>query len=218
MVLVLSATAMASSHVGREVERAASKHKQIIAFRIDAAALSPALEYFLSDSQWIDVQALGISAALSKLADAAGQGAWATNAAAPVILANRVRPSIGGNSKRIVIVAAVIGAGVAVALGMHFWSSDRKDASAEFAPVSDKSIGVLPFADLSEKNDQEYFADGIAEEVLDRLAKVPGLRVVGRASSFQFKGRNVDPASIGQRSALVTCWRAACAKRPGAFG
>src|SRR5882724_5396209 len=65
------------------------------------------------------------------------------------------------------------------------------------AAISDKSIAVLPFTDMSEKKDQEYFADGIAEEVLDRLAKVPGLRIVGRASSFQFKGKNADPISIG---------------------
>jgi TolB-like protein len=63
--------------------------------------------------------------------------------------------------------------------------------------VSDKSIAVLPFTDLSEKKDQEYFADGMAEEILDRLAKVPGLRAIGRASSFQFKGKNADPANIG---------------------
>jgi adenylate cyclase len=50
---------------------------------------------------------------------------------------------------------------------------------------------------MSEKKDQEYFADGIAEEVLDRLSKVPGLKVVGRASSFQFKGKSADPPSIG---------------------
>ncbi len=61
----------------------------------------------------------------------------------------------------------------------------------------DKSVAVLPFADMSEKKDQEYFADGIAEEVLDRLAKVPGLKVVGHASSFQFKGTNTDPGGIG---------------------
>ena len=74
MVLVLSASAMASAHVGREVERAASKRKPIIAFRIDAALLSPELEYFLSNSQWIDVPALGMPAALAKLAEAVGRG------------------------------------------------------------------------------------------------------------------------------------------------
>ena len=81
---------------------------------------------------------------------------------------------------------------------MRFWSSNhRATQPRRRRAISDKSIAVLPFADMSEKKDQEYFADGIAEEVLDRLAKVPGLKVVGRASSFQFKGKSADPASIG---------------------
>src|SRR3984957_17544125 len=74
VVLVMSDGAVASAHVGREVERAASKRKPIIAFRIDAAPLSAALEYFLSQSQWIDVPALGLKAALAKLAEAAKSG------------------------------------------------------------------------------------------------------------------------------------------------
>jgi TIR domain len=72
VVLLLSQDAVASSHVGREVERAASKHKPIIAFRIDRAPLNRALEYFLSESQWIDVPAIGMSAELTKLTEAAG--------------------------------------------------------------------------------------------------------------------------------------------------
>src|ERR1700676_240774 len=74
LVLVLSGAAMASEHVSREVERAGSKHKQIIAFRVDSAALSAELEYFLSRSQWIDVPVLGMPAALVRLAEAVGQG------------------------------------------------------------------------------------------------------------------------------------------------
>ena len=58
--------------------------------------------------------------------------------------------------------------------------------------VAEKSIAVLPFVDLSEKHDQEYFADGMAEEILDLLAKIPNLRVIGRTSSFQFKGKTGD--------------------------
>src|ERR1700684_416123 len=72
LVLVLSQSAVGSSHVGREIERAASKHKQVIALRIDSAPLTPALEYFLSESQWIDVAALGMPAALVKLVEAVG--------------------------------------------------------------------------------------------------------------------------------------------------
>ena len=55
--------------------------------------------------------------------------------------------------------------------------------------VSDKSIAVLPFVDMSEKKDQEYFADGIAEEIIDRLSKVPELYVPARTSSFFFRDK-----------------------------
>jgi TolB-like protein/tetratricopeptide (TPR) repeat protein len=60
------------------------------------------------------------------------------------------------------------------------------------------SIAVLPFADLSPGGDQEYFADGISEELLNVLAKVEGLKVAGRTSSFAFKGRNEDLREIGR--------------------
>src|SRR5438128_743725 len=62
-----------------------------------------------------------------------------------------------------------------------------------------KSIAVLPFVDLSPAKDQEYFCDGISEEILDALAKVEGLRVVARTSSFSFKGKNADVAEIAQK-------------------
>jgi TolB-like protein/predicted Zn-dependent protease len=63
----------------------------------------------------------------------------------------------------------------------------------------EKSIAVLPFVDLSQAKDQEYFCDGISEEILHTLAKVGGLRVVGRASSFSFKGRNSNAREIGEK-------------------
>ena len=63
--------------------------------------------------------------------------------------------------------------------------------------LGDYSIAVLPFADMSEKKDQEYFADGMAEEILDILVKIPTLQVIGRTSSFQFKGKNEDLRTIG---------------------
>jgi TolB-like protein/DNA-binding winged helix-turn-helix (wHTH) protein/tetratricopeptide (TPR) repeat protein len=62
----------------------------------------------------------------------------------------------------------------------------------------DKSIAVLPFVDMSEKHDQEYFSDGLAEELLDRLSKTPGLRVIARTSSFYFKGKQATVTEIGR--------------------
>lgn len=63
--------------------------------------------------------------------------------------------------------------------------------------ADDLSIAVLPFTDLSVEKNQEYFADGIAEEILNVLSKVPELSVAGRTSSFAFKGRNDDLRKIG---------------------
>jgi TolB-like protein/Tfp pilus assembly protein PilF len=59
------------------------------------------------------------------------------------------------------------------------------------------SIAVLPFVDLSEKHDQEYFADGMAEEILNLLVKLPNVKIIGRTSSFQFRGKSDDLRKIG---------------------
>ena len=73
LVLVLSEYAVTSPHVGREIERGASKRRRIIGLRTDAAPLARSFEYFLSESVWIDVAALGVPAAMAKLAQVVGQ-------------------------------------------------------------------------------------------------------------------------------------------------
>ncbi len=76
--------------------------------------------------------------------------------------------------------------------------------SAETSPeIPHKSIAVLPFVDLSPAHDQEYFSDGIAEEILNALVKLKGLKVPGRTSSFLFKGRNEDIRGIGRTLAVA---------------
>jgi adenylate cyclase len=103
---------------------------------------------------------------------------------------------------------------VAMAVALAYFAADKFWLSKQFtserplgqavtveravAAVSDKSIAVLPFADLSEKKDQEYFGDGMAEEILDLLVKIPGLNVIGHTSSFQFKGQNADVRNVGR--------------------
>ncbi|MGB0133518.1 tetratricopeptide repeat protein [Dokdonella sp.] len=63
----------------------------------------------------------------------------------------------------------------------------------------DKSIAVLPFVNMSSDPDQEYFSDGIAEELLNRLAQLSDLKVAARTSAFQFKGKNEDIGNIGRQ-------------------
>jgi TolB-like protein len=74
----------------------------------------------------------------------------------------------------------------------------REGVTASPAPQSPPSVAVLPFADLSAQKDQEYLADGIAEEILNALAHVGGLRVPGRTSSFWFKDKGVKLADMGR--------------------
>lgn len=65
--------------------------------------------------------------------------------------------------------------------------------------VPEKSIAVLPFVDRSEKGDQEYFSDGLADELLHRLSRVPGLHVAARTSAFSFKGKPDDVPTIARK-------------------
>ena len=71
-------------------------------------------------------------------------------------------------------------------------------------PPENPAIAVLPFENLSGDPEQEYFSDGLAEEVLDRLGKVPGLRVIARSSSFEFKGKDIDARTIAGKLGVTT--------------
>ncbi len=64
--------------------------------------------------------------------------------------------------------------------------------------TNDQSIAVLPFVDMSPAKDQEYFSDGMSEELLNLLSKIPALKVISRTSSFSFKGKNIDVRKIGE--------------------
>jgi TolB-like protein/lipoprotein NlpI len=209
-VLVLSANAIASSHVGKEIERASSKKRRIIALRMDAAPLTPALEYFLSESQWVEARADSMEAAYFKLLHALADsgrvgtdihpalGAGASAGTAPGLRANpRLKMSL------LAAAMAVVAIGCAALLLFKAWPARLRSAEQPAVPESsvssETSVAVLPFTDMSEGKDQEYFADGMAEELGDLLAKIPGLKVIGRTSAFQFKGRSEDLRAIGAK-------------------
>lgn len=71
-------------------------------------------------------------------------------------------------------------------------------------PLVKKSIAVLPFVNMSNDPDQEYFSDGMAEEILNSLSHLKDLKVAGRSSSFQFKGKNIDLRVLGQKLGVTT--------------
>jgi serine/threonine protein kinase/tetratricopeptide (TPR) repeat protein len=95
-----------------------------------------------------------------------------------------------------VLTAAVVAAVVAV-IGNNL--GDSKKTVATDAAGDDKTIAVLPFANMSGDPSQEFFSDGISEELLNLLSKVQDLRVAARTSSFSFKGQNVEIPEIAKR-------------------
>ncbi len=74
----------------------------------------------------------------------------------------------------------------------------------EIIATERQSIAVLPFVNMSPDPDQEYFSDGLSEEILNLLAKIPELKVIGRTSSFAFKGKNEDLRLIGEALGVKT--------------
>jgi TolB-like protein/class 3 adenylate cyclase len=81
--------------------------------------------------------------------------------------------------------------------------TEEKKGSASSA-FPKKSVAVLPFVNMSNDPEQEYFSDGIAEEILNSLAHLNDLKVAGRTSSFQFKGKNIDLREVGQKLGVTT--------------
>ena len=85
-------------------------------------------------------------------------------------------------------------------LGVSLYMTSRRHPRAAATSGTEiASIAVLPFADLSPDHDQEYFCDGMTEEIIDALAKVEGFRVVARTSSFAFKNKQQDIREIGKK-------------------
>ena len=214
LVLLLSRHSVSSAHVGKEVERASAKHRPIIAVRSDETPLTPSLEYFLSESQWIDAAAQGMDAASTRLIEAVQRlkespvGFTAGSSAAPAPAGARV------NTGRLTGLTFVVLAVLLASVAYWFWRHRAPETAAPVATGTASSvtaqntkpagppphsIAVLPFVNMSGDPKQDYFSDGLSEELLNSLASIPDLQVAARTSSFSFKGKNADVADIARK-------------------
>ncbi|MES2297163.1 MAG: adenylate/guanylate cyclase domain-containing protein [Pseudomonadota bacterium] len=122
-------------------------------------------------------------------------------AALPPLLAAPVSmPAPPARAPRRRMLALALGACAlaAICAGLLLLRQQAVPAAARVAELA-PSIAVLPFVDMSQNRDQEYFSDGISEELLNLLAHVPQLRVIARTSSFSFKGKSVEIADIARK-------------------
>lgn len=87
-----------------------------------------------------------------------------------------------------------------------WWASRRPAEAREYTvpPESGSSVAVLPFTDMSQEQDQGYFCEGMAEEIINALGRLNGLRVAARSSSFQFRSSSTGPREIGRRLRVGT--------------
>src|SRR5437762_2559484 len=114
-----------------------------------------------------------------------------------------IAPQTGRRMNRMIIAVLVLALGYFVF--DKFVLSQRREKSAagvsssSNAAPNEKSVAVLAFANLSDDKGSEYFSDGISEELLTVLQKIPGLHVAARTSAFSFKGKNATAQEIGQR-------------------
>jgi TIR domain len=130
VILVFSEHTIASAHVGREIERAAAKRRGIIVLRIDRAPLTRSFEYFLSESQWIDVTALGVTAALSKLTEVVRQRVACSSWVSPGLGADvrhpadrKRRPSYLTIRRSLVAAMFLAAAVVVIGVIVRYWPS-----------------------------------------------------------------------------------------------
>ncbi len=101
----------------------------------------------------------------------------------------------------VIIVIALLGGWLLIQRGKKNQQSVTAQ-TASVAPVNapdQKSVAVLPFVNLSDDKGSEYFSDGVSEELLTVLQKIPGLHVAARTSAFSFKGKNATAQEIGQK-------------------
>src|SRR2546428_4993245 len=117
------------------------------------------------------------------------------------------RPAPASGSRiggvRLALAFVAIGA-LAAAPGVLWYFVVRGGSKSTPATAQTPSIAVLPFVNLTGDKENEYFSDGITEEIINALANIEGLRVVARTSAFSFKGKNVDIRKIGEELKVST--------------
>ncbi len=135
---------------------------------------------------------------------------------ADVPIDNSIAPQTAGRMDRLIIVVLLMALGYfgvdkfllapqREAAQLAVAKAARAHAAAALTPAAGRqSIAVLPFVNMSADPENEFFSDGLSEEILNSLARIDGMQVVGRTSSFQFKGKSEDLGTIGLKLGVAT--------------
>ncbi|HVF70396.1 MAG TPA: TIR domain-containing protein [Chthoniobacterales bacterium] len=220
MVMVFSAHANASAHVYREVSHAFNRRLTVIPVPVEETEVSDRFEYFLESVQWLNAFPPPVEQYFPRLTErvksllAGDSDSKLRSTTRPPKRVPVTTTTAGRNEPPNLAVPVprrkLLGIGLAFAVlaaGLLAYQLFRSRPTTEPIPaasqaaavISDSSIAVLPFADMSQAKDQVYFSDGISEELLNLLAKIPQLKVAARTSSFSFKGKQVEIPEIARK-------------------
>jgi TolB-like protein len=210
LMLVLSKNAVESSHVLREVERASSKKRPILAVRLDATGLPADFEYFLSVNHWLDASEGPVEEILPALVKAvggydAGRPARGAPVAGPIAASAQpnavpsAAPSTPASRWRIVAIAlTLITIGPAFLVANKFLFFTHRSSVTPSAQQSQPlSIVVLPFANRTGDSRQEYLADGLTESIATDLSRISDAVVIDARTAFAYKNKLVSMQQVG---------------------
>ncbi len=200
-VLVYSSNSNHSTQVIKEVDRAVHHELSIINLRLDDEPLSKKLEYYISDVHWMDAMTPPLEEHLNKLLKVVQ-----ILLKPDEIKDDEIEKAISKGTLR-------LGRNGKSGTGTGRYRSPWKSAVAAAAVIMavlvagllviprlskqmDKSVAVLPFTNLSGDPDQEYFSDGMMDEILDRLFKIGDLKVISRTSSMRYKNSELSLKEI----------------------
>ncbi len=174
--------------------------RALVGYGIAAFAVLQIIEPVMHGLHWPDAVLSYVVVALAVGFPVVVSLAWIFD-----VNAARVEKAPPSRLRRGPLALLLLGIGVlAASPGLVYYLVLRTPKKAEAPGAAGASIAVLPLANLSRDPDQEYFADGLTEELLDLLAKVPGLRVAARTSAFSFKGKNEDARTIAEKLNVTT--------------
>ena len=195
MLYFVSPNSVASEHCRRELNFAQDEGREVVSIHLVATEVPAGLRLSLNNRQAIlrhELSEEEFHKRLMRVTHGGNQGAGTTTTSG----AKKSRFTI----RLALAVTVVLFFGVVSA----WWITGRDVTSDTIGPGptsadTKPSVAVLPFANLSSDPEQEFFAEGMSDEVLTHLARMPDLKVISRSSSFSFKGQNVDLATIAER-------------------
>ena len=208
-ILVYTQNSNGSQQVIKEVDRAVHHGLTVITLRLEDVKMSDQLEYYISDVHWLDALTPPLEEHINRLSkvvkmllskdEVKDDDIEKAIRKGTLRMGKTGKPGSGTGRYRFPWKSAVASAAVIMAILVVVLL-----VIPRLSKQLDKSVAVLPFTNLSGDPDQEYFSDGMMDEILDRLFKIGGLKVISRTSSMRYKNSNLSLKEIARELGVGT--------------